>query len=80
MTVRAAIAAEQSAIRAVVAKRAGGQDEDRLLRQIEQRVIFAGVYGEWPLDQVVSKVLSELEKPPKTGALAIRKGRYDGRH
>ena len=84
--VRAAMAAKDDAIQAAVNKAAaGGRNKDAVLRQIEQRCIFAGVYGkDTPLDAVVPNILSELSeaqrRPSKQGAFALRNGVYDDRH
>ena len=86
VTVRAAMAAKDDAIQAAVNQAAaGGRNKDAVLRQIEQRCIFAGVYGkDTPLDAVVPNILSELSeaqrRPSKQGAFALRNGVYDDRH
>jgi ribosomal protein S18 acetylase RimI-like enzyme len=80
------MAAQQDAIYAAVTKAlgkkaaTGGKDKERMLRAIEQRCVFAGVYGDWPLEDVVPKVLAELARPPKRGKFALQKGVYDERH
>jgi ribosomal protein S18 acetylase RimI-like enzyme len=51
-----------------------------VVRRLEQRAVFAGVYGDWALEEVVPKVLAELSVTPPSGALKIRCGIYDQRH
>jgi ribosomal protein S18 acetylase RimI-like enzyme len=85
VTVRAAMAAQEDAIKAAVDKAAaGGKNKDAVLRQIEQRCIFAGVYSKGPLVAVVPNILWELseaqKRAPKQGAFALRNGVYDDRH
>jgi ribosomal protein S18 acetylase RimI-like enzyme len=88
VTVRQAIAAQQDAINAAVTKALGkkaaisGKDKEKMLLAIEQRCLFAGVYGnyKWPLEEVVPKVLAELARPPKRGKFALREGRFHDRH
>jgi ribosomal protein S18 acetylase RimI-like enzyme len=80
--VRQAIANQDAAIKAAAQKAAGvGKDTATILRRIEQRCIFAGVYGDWQLADVVPNVLSELQTTPsKGGKFALRKGVYNQTH